>query len=214
MEQKYFQQVEQRQSDLRGFRHDYMNLLASMDKYIVEKDMAGLVAYFNTEIKPTAEWLEKQDIEIGNLGNILVKEIKSLLSAKLIEAQLAEIKITVEIPDEINQIYMKSVPLVRVLGNLLDNAIEALVDEKEKWLHFAFLDDEDENQLVIVIKNTFTAKEVNIKQLFERGYSTKETGSGLGLDVVAKIVGKLDWVTIETKIEEGYFTQVLKINKM
>jgi len=210
-EQKYIKEVEERQLEIRRFRHDYLHLLSTMKSFISDKDFEGLEQYYNSEIMPTTEWLNHQNIELGNLGNLEIKEIKSLLSMKLMQAQTLQIETIIEIPEVVNKINMKSSLLARILGNLLDNAIEELAHIEAPMLNFAILDKEDHQ--LIVVRNTCRDDVPTTKQLFEKGFSTKGDNRGMGLSTVKQIIGKLNHVSLTTKAENGYFVQELKIEK-
>ena len=213
-QQDYFSQLEERQLELRRFRHDYNHLVTSMFSYITDDDLAGLKSYMEKEIAPTVDWLAHQDMELGNLEQLKVKELKSLLSVKLMEAQSRKVEMTVEIPEAIFEVSMRRVALVRVLGNFLDNAIEALDFEEEKVLHVGIFDDIEKEAVVFVVQNTFSAEDLSTKKIFEKNYTTKETGSGLGLYTVSKIIKNLNHVTLSTVVADGMFTQVLTIKKL
>lgn len=213
IELNYLQEVERRQTELRDFRHDHLNLISSMMKYVADEDLAGLKTYLLAEIEPTKDWIIGQDIEIGNLNNIKITELKSLFSAKLNQLGIAKIKLIVEIPDEITTINMNTMLLIRVLANLLDNAIEALTNETEPMLHLAILDRPAKEEIVIIVLNSCSKSDLSIKTLFEKGVTTKENGSGLGLGIVQKIVSKMAHVTLLTEVKDGYFKQELKIKK-
>jgi len=100
-----------------------------------------------------------------------------------------------------------------VLANLLDNAIEALTNETEPMLHLAILDRPAKEEIVIIVLNSCSKSDLSIKTLFEKGVTTKENGSGLGLGIVQKIVSKMAHVTLLTEVKDGYFKQELKIKK-
>ena len=47
---KYTLQIEQINNEMRKFRHDYVNILATLSEYIREDDMDGLRTYFDQNI--------------------------------------------------------------------------------------------------------------------------------------------------------------------
>jgi len=207
---QYVGEIEMQHFAIRSFRHDYINVLLTMDQYIKEDDMVGLKQYFNNEIMPTRTLLENQNIELGNLGKLQSKEIKSLLSVKIMEAQSLGINTIVEIPEVVEEINMKLASLARVLGVFLDNAIEACKEELNSQLRVMVF--EKMGSQLIVVKNTCGNRMPTVKQVFEKGFSTKGSSRGLGLYNVRQLLDKEDHVTLTTVIEDGYFIQALKIN--
>lgn len=64
-------------------------------------------------------------MRLNGIENLKVREIKGLITTKILQAQENNIEITVEVADEITQIDMDAIQLSRVLGIIMDNAIEA-----------------------------------------------------------------------------------------
>jgi len=209
--EQYVSEVEIQQSVLRSFRHDYINLLLTMNEYLDDADLVGLKQYFNDEIMPTKTLLESQNVELGNLGQLRSKEIKSLLSVKMMEAQSHGIGTVVEIPAVVEDLKMKSSVLARILGVFLDNAIEACKGKERSVLRIGIIEKSDYQ--LIVIKNSYDDDMPTIKQMFEKSFSTKGSGRGLGLYNVRRLLDKEEHVTLETTISDGHFVQALKIKK-
>ena len=208
-EQRYIADVEERQLEIRRFRHDYLNLLLTLDRFFKEDDTIGMKDYFYNEVIPTGEFLRAQNIELGNLANLNIPEIKSLLSVKLMEAQSNDIETIVDIPKEINEIAMKYPTLARIIGILLDNALEECAECDDPVLTIGIF--ENPNEQKIVIKNTCRENNLTTRQMFEKDFSTKGKGRGLGLSNIRHLLDRLEHVSIKTINENGYFVQELRI---
>lgn len=82
---------------------------------------------------------------------------------------------------------MKSIDIVRITGNLLDNAIEAVsaLPEEQKWVQIKGIAAEDHLYLSVRNPGPVLGEKV-IRKWFEPGYTTKSSGtnSGLGLSIV------------------------------
>ena len=99
--------------------------------------------------------------------------------------------------------------IIRILGILLDNAIEACKDCKNKILNIEF---RQENYILfIVIENSFIFTNIDTKNIFKKGFSTKKGNSGLGLWKVNKIIKKSNNMYLETFNTLNFFTQKLHI---
>jgi len=91
------------------------------------------------------------------------------------------IKITFDIPEQIPMIKGDRTKLMQVMLNILKNSIEAIdTDLLKKEITISLLQNDKTLQLTI----TDTGKgfdKTTASRLFERGYTTKNTGTGLGL---------------------------------
>lgn len=78
---------------------------------------------------------------------------------------------------DFNTLNMKIYEFARILGILLDNAIEASRDCDEKIINLTFRNDTKNNRQIIIVENTYKNKDVNIDEIFEKGVSGKENHS-------------------------------------
>ena len=72
---------------MRKFRHDYVNILSTLSDYIRENDMEGLRKYFNEEIIPMQDNMQMKTLKINGIENLKVREIKGLITTKILQAQ-------------------------------------------------------------------------------------------------------------------------------
>lgn len=122
---EYTKSLEMIYNEMRKFRHDYINILTSMVGYIENNDMEGLKNHFNNNIIPISTSFEKKNFRLGLLQNIRITEIKGIVSSKLISAQQKEIDIFIDITEPVEHIDMDIIDICRVIGIILDNAVEA-----------------------------------------------------------------------------------------
>lgn len=76
----------------------------------------------------------------------------------------------------------------RVIGILLDNAIEEAEKCDEKIIRVSFRREEKNHRAIIKIENTYTNKDVNIEIYLKRDSQEKKNHSGIGLWEVRKYV--------------------------
>ncbi len=80
--------------------------------------------------------------------------------------------------------------LITIIGNIVDNAMEAMVEAKEKKLQLKLNYDKD--QLLIKVRDTGPGlKKQQFSHIFQKGYSTKGENRGYGLFLVSKSVETL-----------------------
>lgn len=106
---------------------------------------------------------------------------------------------------------MKVYEFARILGILLDNAIEASGECDEKEINIVFRNEAKNSRNIILIENTYKDKDVNIEQIFNKGITGKENHTGLGLWEIRQILKKNNNVNLHTDKNEKYFSQQLEI---
>lgn len=207
--QRYMESMENQFKEISKFRHDYKNILMSMENFIVEKDIEGLNDYYHSVVKTSSKVIEQNNYKLEKLGNIQVRELKSILATKLITAQEKGIDTKVEVTEIIDQVNMNSVALVRVLGIFLDNAIEELEYLGNGLLSVALY--QDEKAVHVILQNSCREDIPKLHQLKASGFSTKGEKRGNGLGNVQEIVAEVENLYLSTVIVEGVFTQKLVI---
>ncbi len=206
---KYTLQIEQINNEMRKFRHDYVNILATLSEYIREDDMDGLRTYFDQNIAHLHDDMKLNAIKINGLQNLHVREIKGLLTTKIIQSQEQNINISVEITEQIDHINMNIVELSRCIGIIMDNAIEASEFVDNPTIQIAFI--KNEKPILLVFMNKCSKDTPKVHKLFENHYSTKGRKRGIGLTTLKEITEKTDHVFLDTFINNQYFIQKLEI---
>ncbi|MDT3765708.1 sensor histidine kinase [Priestia filamentosa] len=207
----YVKSLEQANNDMRKFRHDYVNILSTLRAYIDEGDNAGLKEYFNNHILATQQKVVDHNLTLGRLNNLGIKGIKGLLTTKIIQAQEKQVEIDLEITEQVKFINMDTIELNRVLGILLDNAIEASINQSGPMIRVAFIN--LEASILIVVLNKITNPAIKVHEIYREGYSTKGPNRGVGLSILKEIVSRSEHITLNTRIDDHYFIQELEIKE-
>ena len=207
---EYTLRIESINNEMRKFRHDYVNILTTLSDYIREDDMPGLRKYFNENIVPMKDKLKTRSIKMNGIEKLKVREIKGLITTKIIQAQEKRIPISIEVPDEIDRIDMNTVELSRIIGIIVDNAIEASENLEEPLINIAFIDNDE--SVTFIVMNKCSDDIPKIHELFEQGFSTKGDNRGLGLSTLKELTDSNENVLLDTVIENGYFVQKVEIN--
>lgn len=129
---EYTSMVENVSSELKKFRHDYINILSTISGYIESNNMANLKEFFNKEIIPQNNSLNYKNNTLSKLKYIKVPGLKGLLSSKIITAQATNIDIFIDIEEDIDLLDIDIIDLCRILGIFMDNAIEACIGSPTK----------------------------------------------------------------------------------
>nr|WP_302600867.1 ATP-binding protein [uncultured Acetatifactor sp.] len=206
---EYTGNLEMVYGNLRSFRHDYINVMASLAAYIEEGRYEELRDFFYGHILPMQEGLAQRNDALCRLSHVHVLEMKSILYAKLLLAVNRGVEVEVDIPDVIDSVHMDPVDLVRVLGIYLDNAIEACLETERPFLGFHL--GRVEGDVVFLLSNSFVDRGLSLGQMCKKDVSTKGEGRGIGLYTVGEILNRYDNVYHETRMEEGVFIQQVRI---
>jgi two-component system, CitB family, sensor histidine kinase DctS len=171
---------------LRVQNHEHMNKLHTI---------AGLLQLGN--IKKAMQYVFQVSEEKGSLTRFLNQRIKNESLAGLLLSKVSrgkELGIIVEIdsassleqfPEGLDQH-----DFVMILGNLIENAYDALNGKKEARIDISIAQD-PEVCAILVEDNGYGMSEEVQKYMFIRGYTTKgRNGSGIGLFLIKQIVDK------------------------
>ena len=207
--EKYSEQVESLYETLRGFRHDYTNVLISLSEAIQMRDIDQIKMIYDTVLKDSASDLKPQKFDLAKLTHVTNMPLKSLLSSKLAEAFDKGIHCHVEVEEGVFFTDMRVLDLITITSILCDNAIEAAVLSETPKLSIAIF--KMEGQSVIAVENSTKEASIDIAPLKQRGFSTKGTGRGLGLANIEEILFRYDNVSLETESAQHRFVQLLSV---
>lgn len=173
------------------FRHDMKNRIQVLRNIAETNNVEELNKYLSE-----LETRQKQNVAFSDTGNLI---IDSIINSKLQDAADKGIEVTVrtQLP---NDLEANSDDMVVILGNLLDNAIEACEHVTEnKYVHFVMKYEMD--CIFITIHNSFDG----IIKHYNNGFQTRKENRehhGIGLRSVKKTVdeynGNIDF-TCEDK---------------
>lgn len=206
---EYTLRIESINNEMRKFRHDYVNILSTLSEFIREDDMQGLKKYFDEQIIPLKDNMKTRSIKLNGIENLKVREIKGLITTKILQAQEKEIPISIEVPDEIDKIDMNTIDFSRVTGIILDNSIEASEALEDPLIRIAFINNEE--SVTFIVMNKCSNDIPKIYELFEEGFSTKGDDRGVGLTTLKELIDGTENVLLDTIIENGYFIQKVEI---
>ena len=105
--------------------------------------------------------------------------------------------------------YLETAELVTVLGNLLENAMEAVNAAPGGMRSVTLQITEDETGLLLMVSDTGEGiRAEHLPHIFEYGFSTKaRTGRGIGMKLIEDIVNRRGG-TIEVDTEPGFGTTI------
>jgi two-component system NtrC family sensor kinase len=135
-------------------------------------------------------------------------DLKEVISDVLVfhekEAVYRNIKVYVEVPEDMPPINTDRSKLQQVLVNLVNNAFQAVDDGC--LLDIAVSPEESDKVRIVISDNGCGMPEENLPKIFEPFFTTKDgnKGTGLGLAITYGLVKKLHGdITVKSKLNEG-----------
>ena len=210
----HYRVLQKTNDELRMFKHDFSNTLQCIDGYIINEDMNGLKNYYKNVKK---ECNDLNNLTALNSNLFDDPALYNLIISKYSLASSLGIVFNISISRKLSQIQTTPYILSKILGILLDNAIEAAKTSDEKEINFDIGISTQNSKIakhIITTQNTYSNKDVDLNKICEKGYTSKtsEKGShGLGLFEVNKILKKNKNLNLFTTKNEKFFTQKLEI---
>lgn len=176
--------IEQTQAKVGSLRHDMRHHIQELRRLAAQNEELKTMRYLDK--METAMTNEKEYVRSGN------REIDGILNYMLENANNALKQVEIEIRN-LRNLDEYAFELTIILGNLLDNAIDAARQTEEQFLRFIM--EEDKGVLYIQVANRYQGK---LTEKEGRIFSTKKKDGkhGLGLknvrDIVEKNQGVLD----------------------
>lgn len=209
----YVQQIEAMYGELRGFRHDYHNVLISLNESIKTKDLSIIEDTYNRILNQEGISLDDEHYSLARLNNLKTLPIKGIFSTHIIQAWQKNIPVSIEIDDVIQNEAIDILDYVRIASILLDNAIEAAEKAENPFLTIVFLKDETKKEIQLIIENSCPDEVIDITKIFKKDYSTKGEDRGLGLATVQAILQNYTNLSLQTEYQFGVFRQILMIKE-
>lgn len=181
MLEESYRHLEELNLEMRKQRHDFMNHLQ--------------VVYSLVELgdnKETCEYIERVYGDLKRVGKVLktsVPAVNALIAAKQNDAEENGIQMQTDVRTSLDGLEVPGWELCRVLGNLIDNAFDALKDTDAPEIRLSL--SEDMQNLRFAVWNNGPAIPDKIRErIFEERFSTKGTDRGMGLSIVRDIADR------------------------
>ena len=203
----YTKEIEANYRKLRKFRHDYKNLLLGLQTTSKTLNQA----YLNEVIDYSHHILDNSFSSFAQASNIKRDAIKAIIIAKLLLAKQQGLTPHFECLQPISDFNLADVKLVRILGILIDNAIEAAVNSSTRKLTVLFIT--IPKGIEISIENTYQGEIPTIAKMHRPGFTSKPGHRGIGLSNVNEILAKYPQVELTHYLENNHFYSSLIIRK-
>ncbi len=197
--ERHVQEVQNMYRQMRGWRHDYKNHIQTMQAYLEMQELGKLKSYL-AELNEDLNTVDR----VVKTGNIM---LDAMLNSKLSLAKSQNIRVeaTAKVPEKLK---VSEVDLSIVLGNLMDNAMEACLklENAEDGFIRVYIDTVRGSLYIYVINSV----NETLKRRAGTYMSTKRGREhGFGLMRIDRVVEKYHGF-LERQHEEGVFaTEIL-----
>ena len=197
---------------VKTLKHDYNNIMQALSGYVATKQYDKLEEHINKVL---------QECNVVNNFSTITPElfnepaIYGIMGAKYFLAADKDIKVDLDITCDFTKISFPMPELSRILGIILDNAMEATEKSNNKYIRFEARYDSRKNADVLKIVNTYdTSINIDLEKIYEKGVSSKKVKSGIGLWEVKKLIKKNKNSQIYPTIENNKFVQNIVIERI
>ena len=192
--QTHYQEVDNMYRQIRGWRHDYRNHIQVMKSYASQGNLDAIRSY-----------LDELDTDLSTVDTVIKtgnRMTDAILNSKISLAKSKDIQVTADAHVPV-ALTISELDLCIIIGNLFDNAIEAVTPLPPNERQIRIYMDMKNTQLYMSFTNmTATKKQKKENGLF---YTTKGNGHGFGLVRIDTIVERYSGY-ISRNSEDGAFT--------
>ena len=201
----YEKQIE----DDRINRHEMLNNLLILKSYDNKNSQK-----FSETLDDLIESYNKKNIGFKNIYK-LPSGLKGIVYYKVNEIRnkniIVNINISKRLSDCLGNLSNKTYAAVcKIVGITFDNAIDAVVNSKDKIINFDVY--EESNRIVLDIENSFNNK-LDFNKIGTKNYSTKGKNRGLGLYIVKNIIKNNSDISIEQYVDGNIFISKIYVKK-
>ena len=194
----HYAEVDNMYRQMRGWRHDYRNHIQVMKSHALSGDMDAI-----------AHYLDALDTDLQTVDTVIKtgnKMTDAILNSKISLARTKNITVTAEANIAV-ELRTSQLDLCIIIGNLLDNAIEACAALPESARMIRIYMEMKNTQLYMSFTNTAAAGKQ--RKAGGRFLSTKGEGHGFGLVRIDSIVERNNGYISRNSEDNAYTTEVL-----
>ena len=194
--------------DDRIYKHELLNNLLML-KSIKNKNSKE----FNNLLSELIKSKSNNNISIKNIYN-LPSGLKGIFYYKLYNLQKENYNVSLNISKKVGELlknisHKDYIDLYKIIGIVLNNAIEASSKTKDKYLLIDIY--QDNSNICFDISNSFEGK-VNLNNINNKGISTKGKNRGIGLYLANRIISQNEKISMDQSIENNIFITKIKVS--
>lgn len=205
----YYQGLTESLTAMVEMRHDIKNIFFTMGNFVNRSDDQEMKTFFWEKIYRYSLDTIRQSELLSTLYQIPNESLQAFLYLKCsqIQTQKISIRLEVQLMPERYQVGMDVIDMTRVLGILLDNAMEEAQQIPDGYVEIKIT--ATEAGCSYIIRNPVTEQtKANGVHL---GVTTKGHRHGQGLLIVRQLLEQYDYVSLSSLLLDGEYTQSLSV---
>lgn len=190
------QEIKQRQHDF----NNYKNTIKGIIEVVDEKEIRQTIS----------DYIKDEDVNDNHINDLVYIDnviIRSIIYNNLVKARKSNVSLKYTIENNVLDDILSYHEISNLLSNLLNNAFDEIMKEECINKNIEIKIFKEKNISHLIVKNQISNNnEINLNEIFKRGYSTKsENTRGYGLYNVQQIVNANKGY-IKLNIEDGKFS--------
>jgi sensor histidine kinase regulating citrate/malate metabolism len=202
LDQHYQKDILSFYSVVRSQRHDFNFHLNAIYGLLYNKKYTQCIEYIEGMVEEAKNINDLLPLNHPAIGSML-NTFKELASQK-------GIGIHYFIYDDLRNMPCSVYEMNKILGNLLQNAIDELTVIGSGNSLIELQISNERGSIVVTVSNTTNKDEQQLENIFQIGYTTKSSHEGLGLPTIEKILSKYHGV-IYPEIRDGTISFIVRI---
>ncbi|KRL95082.1 GHKL domain-containing protein [Limosilactobacillus equigenerosi] len=196
---KYAKSMNEQFGQLRRDRHDMKNMLLNLQGELIDGNTDKANQLLSSFIQTKTSNHHYQEVD-QSLEKLHISGLRNLIQVKAYQIIEQGSAVSIDIPKVINQLPGSEVKTARIVGILLDNALESIKKQDQAYVQIAILSRSDDCY-DLVVANSLT-EEIDINQIMQYEYSTKPGHQGIGLSNLNQLINQDDQYALIAEVKQ------------
>ena len=202
------QKIDLLYNELLQYRQSYQTVVEQFSEEVRDQEEALAEQVYQNVLRESAKEFERfRVIDNPKLENIQSLPLRSLLSARMMEAKRSNIPVTCDIPEEISGFTMNVVDLTLLVSIFFSNAIDESKQVPASQINFSFHRHDEDGSYHFVMENRTREEKVDLDAIMQEENQKKT--SGLNLHSAKDILRKYSDANLITSSGDYLFKQEL-----
>ena len=205
----YYKELTGNLTAMQEMRHDIKNIFFTMGNFVERSNDTEMKHFFWDKIYPYSVETIHQSELLSKLYQVPVESLRAFFHLKLSQALSQKITVGMEVHiiPETFQTGMDVIDLTRILGILLDNAIEETIQIPDGRIELKIIGNDEDCSYII--KNSITAQ-TTMRGIYA-GNTSKGPGRGKGLQIVQQLLAQYHNLELNSSMQQHTYVQSLNI---